>query len=182
MKKIIMALVCATMSLTLMAQPKNNTVQPKHECAQCGQMQCRQHRMMPQAMGDVRLLKQAGLDSTKIKQVMELRKQNMKAQMDLRKKYKEDFRKLLGDEAYIKYLEAKVAQKNAKKFMTKRQKARKGMMRQKMSGHRPMMGRPGMQGCPMGAMQNCSMNGKQKPDASKDSKAKKDTKSKKSKK
>lgn len=175
-----MALVCATMSLTLMAQPKNSPEKPKHECAQCGQQQCRQHRMMPQAMGDVRLLKQAGLDSIKIKQVMELRKQNMKAQQDLRKQYKEDFRKLLGDEAYIKYLEAKVAQKNAKKFMKKRQKARKGMMRQGMRGNRHMMGR--MQRCPMGAMQNCPMNGKQKPDAGKDSKAKKDAKTKKSKK
>ena len=86
MKKIIIALMCVTVSVAAMAQPqKDNQKCDKPMC--CQQMCCKD-------MG-------CGIDSATMKTVMELRK-----------KYHENFRKelrqTLGDEKYIQYLEAKV--------------------------------------------------------------------------
>lgn len=164
MKKIIMALMCAAVSLTITAQPRGSKAPKQGENPVECQRPTPRMRMMPQVAGDIAMLRQAGLDSVKIRQVMELRKQNRKAQRDLQEKYKNDLRQLIGDEAYIKYLEAKVAKKN-RKAVRQGKRGRKAMMRRGMRGQRPMMMRPGMHRNPQDSIE--------RPTASKAKQAKK---------
>ena len=114
MKKIIIALMCVTVSVAAMAQPqKDNQKCDKPVC--CQQMCCKD-------MG-------CGIDSTTMKTVMELRK-----------KYHENFRKelrqTLGDEKYIQYLEAKVYMQHHRAMHKKMNGRRKGQWSQR---RHPMM-------------------------------------------
>ena len=114
MKKIIIALMCVTVSVAAMAQPqKDNQKCNKPMC--CQQMCCKN-------MG-------CGIDSTTMKTVMELRK-----------KYHENFRKelrqTLGDEKYIQYLEARVYMQHHRAMHKKMNGRRKGQWSQR---RHPMM-------------------------------------------
>ena len=114
MKKIIIALMCVTVSVAAMAQPqKDNQKCDKPMC--CQQMCCKN-------MG-------CGIDSTTMKTVMELRK-----------KYHENFRKelrqTLGDEKYIQYLEAQVYMKQHRAMHKRMNGRRMGQWSQRRA---PMM-------------------------------------------
>ena len=119
MKKIIIALLCATVSVAAMAQPqKENQECGKPKCGQpmCGQQMC-------------------GIDSTTMKTVMELKKK-------YRENYRKELRQTLGDEKYIQYLEWQVDKKH-RKAMRKAMKQRKGQWG-KPGQHRGM--HPGFKG------------------------------------
>ena len=125
MKKFIIALMCATVSVASMAQPQKENQKCDKPMMCCQQMCC-------QDMG-------CGIDSTTMKTVMELKKK-------YRENYRKELRQTLGDEKYIQYLEYKVAKKNRKamhKAMRKGMKHRKGQWG--MPNHRGMM-RPGFHG------------------------------------
>jgi hypothetical protein len=121
MKKFIIALMCATVSVAAVAQPqKENQKCDKPMC--CQDMCC-------------------GIDSTTMKTVMELKKK-------YRENYRKELRQTLGDEKYIQYLEYKVAKKE-RKAMRKAMKHRRGMAHQRggqwrMRGQHRMM-HPGFQ-------------------------------------
>ena len=105
MKKIIIALMCATVSVASMAQPqRENQKSEKPMCCQeikpCCQDMC------------------CGIDSTTMKTVMELKKK-------YRENYRKELRQTLGDEKYIQYLEYQVDKKH-RKAMRKAMKHRKG--------------------------------------------------------
>ena len=103
MKKIIIALMCATVSVAAMAQPqKENQKCDKPMC--CQQMGCKD-------MG-------CGIDSATMKTVMELKKK-------YRENYRMELRQTLGDEKYIQYLEFQVDKKH-RKAMRKAMKQRRG--------------------------------------------------------
>ena len=120
MKKIIIALVCVTMSMVASAQP-----QPQNKNQECGKQECCQEKKMCcQEMGMC-----CGIDSATMKTVMELRK-----------KYHENFRKelrqTLGDEKYIQYLEAQVYMKQHRAMHKRMNGRRMGQWSQRRA---PMM-------------------------------------------
>ena len=127
MKKIIIALMCATVSVAAVAQPqKENQKCDKPMCCQenkaccqdgccqegkaCCQQMCCQDGCCQQMC--------CGIDSTTMKTVMELKKK-------YRENYRKELRQTLGDEKYIQYLEYKVF-KQQRKAMRKAMKHRKG--------------------------------------------------------
>ena len=119
MKKIIIALVCVTMSMVVSAQPQPQKNQ------ECGKQECCQEKKMCcQEMGMC-----CGIDSATMKTVMELRK-----------KYHENFRKelrqTLGDEKYIQYLEAQVYMKQHRAMHKRMNGRRMGQWSQRRA---PMM-------------------------------------------
>ena len=104
MKKIIIALMCATVSVAAMAQPQGEN--QKSEKPMC----CQEMKPCCQDMC-------CGIDSTTMKTVMELKKKYLE-------NYRKELRQTLGDEKYIQYLEYKVAKKHHKAM---RKGMRKGM-------------------------------------------------------
>ena len=139
MKKIIIALMCATVSVAAMAQPQG-------ENQKCDKpMGCQEMKPCCQQMGCQDMV--CGIDSTTMKTVMELKKK-------YRENYRKELRQTLGDEKYIQYLEYQVAKKHHKamrKAMKGKHKGmRKGMGPQRggqwgMPGQQRMM-YPGFQG------------------------------------
>lgn len=148
MKKLIMALVCLTVSVAMMAQPEGNG---KKDFNRQGRQNAGMQRRS--ASPDIMVMKMIGVDSTKVKAVKELKhkqmakagedaKAQMKARMEARKEYNKELRQILGDDKYIEYLEATIA-------MQQRQQMRRGMprvgMHQRGQGNRfqrkPMMWR-----------------------------------------
>ena len=134
MKKIIIALMCATVSVAAMAQPQGEN--QKSEKPMC----CQEMKPCCQDMC-------CGIDSTTMKTVMELKKKYLE-------NYRKELRQTLGDEKYIQYLEYQVAKKHHKamrKAMKGKHKGmRKGMGPQRggqwgMPGQQRMM-HPGFQG------------------------------------
>ena len=124
MKKIIIALMCATVSVAAMAQPQGEN--QKSEKPMC----CQEMKPCCQDMC-------CGIDSTTMKTVMELKKK-------YRENYRKELRQTLGDEKYIQYLEYKVAKKHHK-AMRKAMKQRKGMRRGMGPQRGGQWGMPGQQ-------------------------------------
>ena len=124
MKKIIIALMCATVSVAAMAQPQGEN--QKSEKPMC----CQEMKPCCQDMC-------CGIDSTTMKTVMELKKK-------YRENYRKELRQTLGDEKYIQYLEYKVAKKHHKAM---RKGMRKGMHKGMRKGMAPQgqWGMPGQQ-------------------------------------
>ena len=127
MKKFIIALMCATVSVAAMAQPQG-------ENQKCDKpMGCQEMKPCCQQMGCQDMV--CGIDSTTMKTVMELKKK-------YRENYRKELRQTLGDEKYIQYLEYQVDKKH-RKAMRKAMKHRKGQWGQ--PNPRRMV-RPGFQG------------------------------------
>ena len=148
MKKFIIALMCATVSVAAMAQPqKENQKCDKPMCCQENKACCQENKACCQEgkaccmqMGCQDMC--CGIDSTTMKTVMEVKKK-------YRENYRKELRQTLGDEKYIQYLEYKVAKKE-RKAMRKAMKHRRGMAHQRggqwrMQGQHRMM-HPGFQG------------------------------------
>lgn len=172
MKKFIIALMCATVSVAAMAQPqKDNQKCDKPMCCQenkaccqdgccqegkaCCQQKCCQDGCCQEGKACCQQMccldgccqqMCCGIDSTTMKTVMELKKK-------YRENYRKELRQTLGDEKYIQYLEYKVF-KQQRKAMRKGMKQYKGMRRGMgpqgggqwgMPGQQRMM-HPGFQG------------------------------------
>lgn len=161
MKKFIIALMCATVSVAAMAQPqKDNQKCDKPMCCQenkaccqdgccqegkaCCQQKCCQDGCCQEGKACCQQMccqdgccqqMCCGIDSTTMKTVMELKKK-------YRENYRKELRQTLGDEKYIQYLEYKVF-KQQRKAMRKGMKQYRGMAHQR-GGQWRMQGQHGM--------------------------------------
>ena len=146
MKKFIIALMCATVSVAAVAQPqKENQKCDKPMCCQENKACCQEGKACCMQMGCQDMC--CGIDSTTMKTVMELKKK-------YRENYRKELRQTLGDEKYIQYLEYQVAKKHHKAMRKAMKGKHKGMRRGMgpqgggqwgMPGQQRMM-QPGFQG------------------------------------
>lgn len=131
MKKTIIALMCFTMSMVASAQPQPQKNQ------ECGKMECCQDNCCKENCCQPK----CGIDSATMKTVIELRK-----------KYRENFRKelrqTLGDEKYIQYLESQVYMKQHRAMHKRMPGQRRGQWSQ---SRKPMMHHHGFRGQHPGA-------------------------------
>lgn len=113
MKKFIIALMCATVSVAAVAQPQKENqkcdkpmcCQENKACCQEGKACCQEGKACCMQMGCQDMC--CSIDSTTMKTVMELKKK-------YRENYRKELRQTLGDEKYIQYLEYQVAKKHRK--------------------------------------------------------------------